>query len=160
MARMKKRRYAGGGELEASDEIVVQGRRPQTDARFEDFNLRDYGGSGGFSGVDMAAMMGGGAGGGGRSSSQRITPISYEAPKSDRLAVVPAFLRGETSELSDLMGEKAPRGYGFKFRSDFAKGGKAKAKPVKKMAKGGKVSSASKRGDGCATKGKTKGRFV
>jgi hypothetical protein len=37
------------------------------------------------------------------------------------------------------------------------KGGKAKAKPVKKMAKGG---SASKRADGCATKGKTKGRFV
>lgn len=32
-------------------------------------------------------------------------------------------------------------------------------KPVKK-AKGGKVSSASKRGDGCATKGKTKGRMV
>jgi len=28
------------------------------------------------------------------------------------------------------------------------------------MAKGGKVSSASKRGDGCATKGKTKGKFV
>jgi hypothetical protein len=35
------------------------------------------------------------------------------------------------------------------------KGGK-----VKKMAKGGSVSSASKRADGCATKGKTKGRFV
>ena len=33
------------------------------------------------------------------------------------------------------------------------KGGK-----VKKMAKGG--STASKRGDGCATKGKTKGRFI
>jgi hypothetical protein len=31
--------------------------------------------------------------------------------------------------------------------------------PVKK-AKGGTVSSASKRADGCATKGKTKGRFV
>jgi hypothetical protein len=31
---------------------------------------------------------------------------------------------------------------------------------VKKMAKGGSVSPASKRGDGCATKGKTKGRFV
>jgi len=28
------------------------------------------------------------------------------------------------------------------------------------MKKGGKVSSASKRADGCATKGKTKGRFV
>jgi hypothetical protein len=31
---------------------------------------------------------------------------------------------------------------------------------VKKMASGGKVGSASKRADGCATKGKTKGRFV
>jgi hypothetical protein len=28
------------------------------------------------------------------------------------------------------------------------------------MKKGGKVSSASSRADGCATKGKTKGRFV
>lgn len=36
---------------------------------------------------------------------------------------------------------------------DFKKGGK-----VKKMAKGG--STASKRADGCATQGKTKGRFV
>ena len=31
---------------------------------------------------------------------------------------------------------------------------------VKKYASGGSVSSASKRADGCATKGKTKGRFV
>ena len=31
---------------------------------------------------------------------------------------------------------------------------------VKKKSKGGTVSSASKRGDGCAIKGKTKGRFV
>jgi hypothetical protein len=37
---------------------------------------------------------------------------------------------------------------------------KAKGGKVKKMAKGGSVSSASKRGDGCASKGKTKGRFV
>ena len=36
---------------------------------------------------------------------------------------------------------------------EFKKGGK-----VKKMAKGG--STASKRADGCATKGKTKGKFV
>ena len=36
---------------------------------------------------------------------------------------------------------------------DFKKGGK-----VKKMAKGG--STASKRADGCATQGKTKGRFI
>jgi hypothetical protein len=31
---------------------------------------------------------------------------------------------------------------------------------VNKMAKGGSTSSASKRADGCAIKGKTKGRFV
>jgi hypothetical protein len=31
---------------------------------------------------------------------------------------------------------------------------------VKKMAKGGSVSSASKRADGCAVKGKTRGKFV
>jgi hypothetical protein len=34
---------------------------------------------------------------------------------------------------------------------------KHKGQPLTKMAKGG---SASKRGDGCATKGKTKGKFV
>lgn len=38
---------------------------------------------------------------------------------------------------------------------EFKKGGK-----VKKMASGGKVSSASKRADGCAVRGKTKGRIV
>jgi len=39
----------------------------------------------------------------------------------------------------------------------YKKGGKVKAK---KMASGGKVSSASKRADGIATKGKTRGRIV
>jgi hypothetical protein len=33
-------------------------------------------------------------------------------------------------------------------------------KPMPMMKKGGKVSSASKRADGCAIKGKTKGRMV
>lgn len=45
------------------------------------------------------------------------------------------------------------------FYSQFKKGGQVKKKP-KKMAKGGTVSSASKRGDGCAQRGKTKGRMV
>ena len=41
------------------------------------------------------------------------------------------------------------------------KGGKVKAKPMKAFAKGGSVkSSASSRGDGCATKGHTKGRMI
>ena len=37
---------------------------------------------------------------------------------------------------------------------------KKKGGAVKKYAKGGSVSSASKRADGCATKGKTKGRII
>ena len=40
------------------------------------------------------------------------------------------------------------------------KGGSVKSSPTKTMASGGKVSSASKRADGCAIKGKTKGRIV
>lgn len=38
--------------------------------------------------------------------------------------------------------------------------GMKKGGQVKKMAKGGSVSSASKRADGCAVKGKTKGRMI
>jgi hypothetical protein len=40
--------------------------------------------------------------------------------------------------------------------------GMKKGGPVKKMAKGGmvKAASVSRRGDGCVTKGKTKGRMV
>jgi hypothetical protein len=51
-------------------------------------------------------------------------------------------------DVDAMMGRGAQRDM-----SGMKKGGK-----VKKMAKGG--STASKRGDGCATKGKTKGRFV
>ena len=42
-----------------------------------------------------------------------------------------------------------------KFDENYKKGGK-----VKCMKKGGSVSSASKRADGCAVKGKTKGRKI
>lgn len=53
-----------------------------------------------------------------------------------------------------MVAEEAPAGAAM-----MRKGGKVKKKPmaVKKMAKGG---SASRRADGCATKGKTKGKFV
>lgn len=50
-------------------------------------------------------------------------------------------------------GKSAGTGVGVRGKIAFKKGGK-----VKKMAKGG--STASKRADGCAVKGKTKGRFV
>jgi hypothetical protein len=49
-----------------------------------------------------------------------------------------------------MIAEEAPAGAPM-----MRKGGK-----VKKMAKGGSVSSASKRADGCATKGKTRGKLV
>jgi hypothetical protein len=61
-------------------------------------------------------------------------------------------MRGRPMVEDAMMIQEAPAG------TMMAKGGKAKAKPVKKMAKGS--STASKRADGCATKGKTKGRFV
>ena len=59
-----------------------------------------------------------------------------------------AGMRGRPMVEEVMMAEEAPAGAPM-----MRKGGK-----VKKMAKGG--STASKRGDGCATKGKTKGRFI
>ena len=62
---------------------------------------------------------------------------------------------------SSSPGPSGSGGVGIRGLWHFKDGGTATAKAkTKKMAKGGKVSSASKRGDGIATKGKTKGRFV
>jgi len=49
-----------------------------------------------------------------------------------------------------------------KLEAEIASGLKTReqAKSEMNMKKGGKVSSVSKRGDGCAQRGKTKGRFV
>lgn len=69
------------------------------------------------------------------------------------------------SPLAKLTGIKDPAEVRRLRMEEEEKKAKAGAKPamnrggaVKKMAKGG--STASKRADGCATKGKTKGRFV
>ena len=59
----------------------------------------------------------------------------------------PTGMRGRPTMNEVMIAEEAPAG------AMMRKGGK-----VKKMAKGG--STASKRGDGIATKGKTKGRFI
>lgn len=74
-------------------------------------------------------------------------------------------------DISRAPGNTVGTGKGFTFSTSFGGGvpmtpkdtagavkKKAKGGKVKKMAKGG--STASKRADGCATKGKTKGRFV
>jgi hypothetical protein len=169
MARKKTRKFAGGGTLEAaSDEIVVRGKRgPSMMDELSNFNLSRIGGGSG---------MGGGLGTGmvGVADSQRITdlgPAPMPASKG-RMAVMPAVVRQGPSSLGNLMGDKGAKAYGATFRGGFAKGGKVtpaeavhmheknmhKGKKPTKFAKGG--SAASKRADGCATKGKTKGRFV
>jgi len=61
---------------------------------------------------------------------------------------------GETDSEDTDTGKYEPR----RTEGDF--GAMKRGGAVKKMASGGMTSSASKRADGCATKGKTKGRFV
>ena len=83
--------------------------------------------------------------------------------KATEAEQAPAGMRGRPMVEDIMMAEEAPA---------MKKGGKVsaaqavhkherakhKGQPLTKMAKGG--STASKRADGCATKGKTKGRFV
>ena len=70
---------------------------------------------------------------------------SLDAGMSDKFSPGPSgVLPGMRIQATDRIGS-------------FKKGGSVK---TKKMASGGKVSSASKRADGCATKGKTKGRII
>ena len=71
-------------------------------------------------------------------------------PESDReenSAFMRQFRKDEAAAKKSSFGGKT---------SSFA----GKTSPFKKMAAGGKVSSASKRADGCAVRGKTKGRMV
>ena len=64
----------------------------------------------------------------------------------------------ESSEKDVDLQEKARRSMGF---GSYKQGGNVKKScGGGKMASGGKISSASKRADGCAIRGKTKGRMV
>lgn len=67
--------------------------------------------------------------------------------KNPRLMGLDPMMEGD---LERMAGEGGP---------NFKKGGKVKPKPVKKYASGGSVSSASKRADGIAKRGKTRGRM-
>ena len=146
MARKKAKRYDDGGE------IVVSGSRAE-DARALDRMMREPS----FVGGSLVGRFGddsggGGGGGGGGSSSPKMSVGKVRTPvgKVFGLRDIPVGERGSFDfGASPMDGGKV----GGTFRTSFKKGGK-----VKKMAKGG--STASKRGDGIATKGKTKGRFV
>ena len=155
----KTKRYDAGGE------IVVTGRRSSPE--ISTFDLARIGGSGGLGGGMASGMSGSGGGGGGGASSQRLAELSAPAGITrGRAAIVPAVIRQPQTTLGNLAGARSPKGYGATFRGNFAKGGKAEGEPTggkkkskaKRYATGG--STASKRADGCATKGKTKGRFV
>jgi hypothetical protein len=110
--------YAQGGEV---DEIVVQGRRPSELNEVIAFDLSRIGGGGGSSGYGAEPT----GGGGGLSASQRIPNLAYVTPKAEKPAIMPAVVRSATSPLAELMGMEAPRGYGAKFSTTFAKGGGA-----------------------------------
>ena len=155
-----KKRYADGGGVD--EELVVEGMRPQN------FNLASL--ARGPSSGGMGPSMPGGGGGmptltstsrGG--ASQPANSMRFGKVDTAAGPVYGAEYQGKNFNVGaglgrGLMGRPGAPKFGANASFEFAKGGKVKNKPVKKMAKGG--STASKRADGCATKGKTKGRFV
>ena len=142
MARMKKR-YDDGGE------IVVTGKRENQ----VDMDTLDR----------MMRTRGGGSSAGGGGSSQRFVAVPIPSPSDNvrfgRTRTPIGSLYGPNVDVSDRLSFSAGFGkgalgsdskplLGANARLAFKKGGKVKA------------SSASKRADGIATKGKTKGRMV
>jgi len=157
----RKKRYADGGGVD--EELVVEGMRPQN------FNLASL--NRGPSSGGMGPSMPGGGGGGmptptstsRRGASQPANTVRFGKVGTVAGPVYGAEYQGKNFNVGaglgrGLMGRQGAPMFGANANFEFAKGGKVKNKPVKKMAKGG--STASKRADGCATKGKTKGRFV
>ena len=137
-----KKRYADGGMVD--EELVVEGMRP------ENFDLE---------GLSRARVMGpsmpsdgGGAMLASMAPSRDADRRASFLPVARTAGYLGPTYRGEGGERVSIgRGRQGDVGVGASI--PFKKGGK-----VKKMAKGG--STASKRADGCATKGKTKGRFV
>ena len=143
----KPKGYKDGGD------IIVTGQRPQDGATFGGYRLPVS------MGTQTMSRSGYGSSGGGSSSRytpQPSSPVSVGKLYSPVGAVY--GVRGIPVGAGTLALGASPRGggrLGGSLSMPFKKGGS-----VKKMAKGGSVSSASKPADGCTTKGKTKGRFV
>ena len=158
MARKMKRRFDDGGEVA---DIVVRGARTQAPNMVSDFRLAPSSG-----GMGATGLSGLGSGVGYGANSQRLAQLNPPMAPEQRSTFGPAVISQPQSTLGNLVGARSPKGYGASFRTGFAKGGKADGEPTggkkkskaKRYAAGG--STASKRADGCATKGKTKGRFV
>ena len=152
----RKKRYADGGTVD--EELVVEGMRPEnfdleglSRARVMGPSMPSDGG--------MPALTSTSRGG----ASQPANSMRFGKIGTVAGPVYGAEYQGKNFNVGaglgrGLMGRQGAPMFGANANFEFAKGGKVKKKPVKKMAKGG--STASKRADGCATKGKTKGRFV
>ena len=91
----------------------------------------------------------GGGGGGGRSGGK----YTFDRITGSRSAKDYKEKEDKASEFSGEIGFKAPRSRNYD-------SGDRTPRMSDDYAKGGKVSSASSRADGCAVKGKTKGRIV
>jgi hypothetical protein len=150
-----KKRYRDGGVINNNVMRVEPEDAPVTvtGRRFGSFNLADLGlPSGGGMGPSMPGDGGGGMPAPTTSSAPAPAPVQSrrQMPIARTAGYVGPTVRGDNFQVSAGAGRQGSLGVGSRFA--FKEGGK-----VKKMAKGG---TASKRADGCATKGKTKGRFV
>ena len=99
--------------------------------------------------TDDQLLEGGGGGGGGRSGGK----YTFDRITGNRSAKDYKEKEDKASEFSGEMSFGSPRG-----RSSDSSDRTPRMSDD--YAKGGKVSSASSRADGCCVKGKTKGRFV
>ena len=87
---------------------------------------------------------------------RRLEKMSEDRPS-------PSFLRDDESPpylLDTLTPKNQAASQAYRRAYDDRPGPMKKGGAVKKMASGGKVSGASKRGDGIAQRGRTKGRFI
>ncbi len=145
----RKKRYADGGDV--MDEMTVSAQRPQNVG----FDMNRMAGTTGGPMGPPAPMGGGGAPM--PSAPMAPAPAQRGRPPIGRTAgyLGPTFGGADGGPRASLgVGRRGAIGAGASI--PFKKGGAVKAK--KKAAP--KTSSASKRGDGIARKGKTKGRFV
>ena len=105
--------------------------------------------------MGMAGGMGGGMGGqAGRALARGAAGLAKDRFPEDMEQLQPPSMM---ERMMDTEAGKAARAYGRVYKEGLGmkKGGK-----VKGYKAGGSVSSASKRADGCAVRGKTKGRMI